>query len=122
MSCVERKGGIVWALPPAKASDEEIDGVLADLVHELGRGRPYVLVFDLTLATIPNAAQRRKLAAHMHEHEARIRSRVRGVGVVVSSAPMRGAITAIFWMAAPPIPHRVFQSRSLAVEWASSLC
>jgi hypothetical protein len=118
---LKRNGKIVWATPPRGATDDVLDAVLAELEAELRRGSPYVLLFDLTDSLVPSATQRQKLAAHMRDNKARIRLSVLGVGVVQSSALVRGVVTAIFWIAPPEVPHRVFSLRSEAVDWARSL-
>jgi len=121
MSHVQRKGGVVWAAPQWRLSDPEIDELLAELEGHLAGATPYVLLFDLTRAGTPNALQRRKLAMHMRKNTSRIRRTVRGVGVIVQSSVARGIITAIFWIAPPPVPHRLFTARAEATEWADSL-
>jgi hypothetical protein len=121
LNYVERKGGIVWAVPPMKATDDDINRVLAALTAELKRGSPYVLLFDLTLSAMPNATQRQKLASHIRDNEVRIQRWVRGVGVVLSSPLARGIVTAVFWVAPPKVPYRLFTSRSEASDWADSL-
>jgi hypothetical protein len=121
MKSVERKGGIVWAVPGALATDAEVDRVLADLETELKRGTPYVLLFDLTRSAIPNALQRQKLAAHVRDNTALIRRWILGVGAICPHPLARGMVTAIFWVAPPPVPHRLFATRKEALEWAGSL-
>jgi hypothetical protein len=118
---VERKGGIVWAVPPTQATNDEVDHVLADLSAELRVGAPYVLVFDLTRSALPNAVQRRKLTAHMRDNDEKIRRWVRGIGVVCPNPLMRGVVTAIFWVAPPPVPHHLFATCEEASDWADSL-
>jgi hypothetical protein len=121
MSFVERRGRIVWAVPPSRLSDPEIDGILADLEGHLAIGVPYVLLFDLTRAGMPNAVQRRRLANHVRDHSMAIRRSVRGLGVLLTSPVVRGMVTAIFWVAPPPVPYRLFSTRAEAVAWAESL-
>jgi hypothetical protein len=122
MKSVERKGAIVWAVPDGTvAPGEEVESVLADLTVELKRGMPYVLLFDLTRAAIPSALQRQKLAAHMQDNAARIRRWVLGIGIIYPNALTRGVVTAIFWIAPPPVPYRFFATRVEAAEWAGSL-
>lgn len=121
VSYLQRAAGIVWVAPPVRATDEEMNRVLAELTAELKRGSAYVLLFDLTRSAMPNAIQRQKLTAHMRENAERIRRWVRGVGVVVPSAFARGVVTAIFWIAPPGVPHSIFTTRAEATKWAGSL-
>src|SRR5271155_3283679 len=112
MSQVMRSGRVVWAVPSSKISDEEIDRVLGQLEAELDRETPYVLIFDLTGSGTPNALQRQKLTNHVRANTVRIRQWVRGVGVVLTSPLTRGMVTAIFWVAPPPVPYRLFATRA----------
>jgi hypothetical protein len=118
---VERKGAIVWAVPPTHATNDEVDRVLAQLAAELRVGVPYVLIFDLTRSALPTAVQRRKLTAHMRDNAEKIRRWVRGIGIVCPNPLMRGAVTAIFWVAPPPVPHHLFATCKEASDWADSL-
>jgi|SRR5271166_1885741 len=121
VSYVERRGPIVWAVPPPELSDEAIDAILSALEEHLARATPYVLLFDLTHAGMPNALQRQKLAAHIRDNTPRIKHCVRGVGVILRSTLVRGVVTAVFWIAPPPVPHHLFTSRAEAIRWAESL-
>jgi hypothetical protein len=121
MTYVQRHGAIVWAVSPSEVSDDIIDAILAELVAQLARDTPYVLIFDLTHAGVPNALHRRKLAAHIRDNTPRIRRCVRGVGVILTSPLVRGIVTAIFWIARPPVPYQLFASRADAPRWADSL-
>jgi hypothetical protein len=108
-------------VPAAKLSEEEIDHCLHELDDQLDRRSPYVLLFDLTHSATPNALQRQKLANHVRVNTPKIRRWVRGVGVVLSSPLTRGIVTALFWVAPPPVPHRIFATRAEADAWAESL-
>jgi hypothetical protein len=121
LSYLERSGGVVWATPPSTLREGEIEQVLAELETQVRSGARYVLVFDLTNAALPDAVQRQKLAAHVRENEQDIRRSVRGIGVVLTSSLVRGIVTAIFWVAPPPVPYRFFATRAEAATWALSL-
>jgi hypothetical protein len=121
MPYLRRSGGIVWATPPATHTGRELELVLAELEAQLARAVPYVLIFDLSHAAIPDAVQRQKLSAHVRDNDREIRRWVRGVGVVLTSSLVRGVVTAIFWVSPPPIPSKIFSTQSEAAEWAQSL-
>jgi hypothetical protein len=78
-------------------------------------------VFDMSHAGVPTALQRKRLVAHMTDQAPNIRRVVRGLGVVAPSALLRGAVTALFWLAPPLVPHRLFETRGEAIDWAESL-
>jgi hypothetical protein len=121
MGATQRVGDIVWVTPPPHATDEGIEAVLAELREHLRRGDPYALVFDMSNAGVPSALQRKRLVAHMADQAPNIRRVVRGLGVIAPSPVLRGAITALFWLAPPLVPHRLFETRSEAIDWAEAL-
>jgi hypothetical protein len=111
----------VWAAPPAVLSDALVDSVLAELTVQLWSPEPYVLLFDLSLTGMPTPVQRQKLVSHMQDNAARIRANVLSLGVVQSSAVARGLMTALFWLAPPGVPHRLFETRDEAAAWGASV-
>ncbi len=122
MSYLKRDRGVVWVTPPStRMTEDEIEQVLAELEDELRSGAPYVLIFDLSHASLPSATQRQKLAAHIRNNEPSIRRWVRGLGVILTSPLARGVVTAIFWVSPPPVAHRFFTTRAEATPWAQSL-
>jgi hypothetical protein len=121
MSFAAREGPLLVVHPPAQLSDVIVDTVLAELEAHLQCGDPYVLVFDLSTTGMPTPTQRRKLAEHMTTHEAAIRQRVMGLAIVAPNAVVRGIVTALFWLATPPIQHCLCASRSEASAWAQQL-
>lgn len=118
MNFVQRHGRIVWVVPPSKLSDPDLDSILEALRGHLALAIPYVLIFDLTRAGLPNALQRQRLSSHVRDHSEAIRRSVRGIGVLLTSPVVRGMVTAIFWVAPPPVPHRLFSARAEAIAWA----
>jgi hypothetical protein len=121
MTYLRRSRGIVWATPPATRAEGAVELVLAELEAQLARAVPYILIFDLSHAAIPDAVQRQKLAAHLRDNDKEIRRWVRGLGVILTRPLVRGIVTAIFWVSPPPIPSKIFSTQSEAAEWAQSL-
>jgi hypothetical protein len=117
----KRVDSIVWVVPPEKSTDAGIEGVLAELREHLNGGVPYVALFDMTSSGIPTALQRKRIAAHMQENGERIRRLVRGLGVIAPSPLVRGVVVALFWVAPPKIPHRIFGHRAEAIDWAKTV-
>jgi hypothetical protein len=121
MGATRRQGSIVMVTPPSSVTDAGIDGILGELRGHLNSATPYALVFDMTDAGVPSALQRRKLADHMKNHAAKIQRLVRGLGVIAPSPVLRGVITALFWVAQPGMPHRIFATRDEALTWAAAI-
>jgi hypothetical protein len=117
----QRVGAIVWVTPPEKSTDAAIEGVLAELREHQRGSEPYVLLFDMSSAGILTPLQRKRVAAHMQETRENIRRMVRGLGIIAPSPIVRGVVVALFWVAPPPVPHRIFARRAEAVDWAESV-
>jgi hypothetical protein len=117
----KRVGSIVWVTTPERATDEAIEGVLAELREHQRGSEPYVLLFDMTRAGIPTPLQRKRIATHMQESAENIRRIVRGLGVIAPSPLVRGVVVALFWVARPPVPHRIFGHHAEAADWAESV-
>src|SRR5262249_31740331 len=111
-------GVIVTVTPPSGLSDAGIASILSELETRMARGSKYVLVFDLSGGGTPTPVQRKLLAAHMQKNKALIGRWVHALGVVVPSSIVRGMLTAIFWLEAPPVPCQMFGTADEAAFWA----
>jgi hypothetical protein len=117
----QRVGSIVWVTPPEKSTDAGIERVLAELGEHLRGSEPYVLLFDMTRSGTLTPLQRRRIATHMQESAENIRRMVRGLGIIAPSPLVRGAVVALFWVAPPHVPYRIFAGRAEAAGWAESV-
>jgi hypothetical protein len=111
-------GAVVTVTPPSELTDAAVASVLRQLEARLARNSRHVLIFDMTQTGTPNAIQRQMLAAHMKKNRELIRRSVLALGVVVQSSLVRGVLTAIFWIEAPPVPHQIFETSIEAASWA----
>ncbi len=120
MRFASHDGQFLVVKPPALLSDAIVDEILAGLVRQLAQRERYVLVFDLSVTGIPNATQRAKLANHVKKQADAIRRNVVALAIVAPSPLVRGIVTALFWVAAPPTPHEIFASQAEAIAWAET--
>jgi hypothetical protein len=120
MNHVRDDGTVVTVVPPRELTDDIVAAILRFLEGRLGQGSAYAIVFDLSGSGTPNALQRQLLATHMRTNKGSIERWVRGVAMVAPSPLVRGVLTAIFWLEAPPVPHQVFATAKEAIAWASS--
>jgi hypothetical protein len=111
-------GSVVTVTPPPALTDSVVAYVLANLEARLARKARYVLIFDLSNTGTPSAVQRQLLAVHMKKNRELILESIQAMGVVVASPIVRGVLTAIFWIEAPPVPHQIFGSLAEAAIWA----
>ncbi len=89
---------------------------LADLL-DVRRG-PLVVVVDGTEARMLHSTLRMRTAEGISAITARAVSRMLGVAYVAPSVVVRGAITAIHWVARPPFPSITMPTRPEALDWA----
>lgn len=118
MKYTRREENVVIAVPPTPITDQHLERLLSELVGHLRKKEPYALVFDLTAAPAPTAVQRRMLSDHMRTHDLAIREYVRGLAVVTPATWVRGLITAVFWLAPPPMEYRFCDDVPAALSWA----
>ena len=64
-------------------------------------------VMDTRKGHVVSAAQRRALGAWMIANDAASRATCAAFAFVIPSAIIRGALTAVLWIASMPAPHRV---------------
>ncbi|MCA9649865.1 MAG: hypothetical protein H6712_00530 [Myxococcales bacterium] len=85
----------------------------------LDKNQPFAIVYDATKIGSVDALVRKAYAQFMLENEADFRRLCVGCGFVITSALVRGALTAVLWVTgAMPMPHKVFASREDAEGYA----
>ena len=120
---IERQDTILTITVFRDYNDREHEDHLAELSAVMERGKVgqvhrWVVVNDLKVPMSPNATHRRRQADWMKAHDAELRYRTACIGFVMSSAIMRGGLTAIFWLAPLPCPHGIFATMPEAMVWA----
>jgi hypothetical protein len=98
--------------------DEDITERMAFIRRNLDRGEPIALVFDTAGGKPLSARQRKMWTDWLADHDALLRRRLAGVGIVVTSALMRGVFTGVFWVWQPPIPYMFTGTVREADAWA----
>lgn len=93
---------------------------MLDRAHACLTQGPGVLVYDSGAepAGRPDARARQLTAEWMSEHEAFLLERCLGVDFSFPTPLSRGVLTAIFWLKAPPFPHRVHPTCRAALRSA----
>lgn len=102
-----------------KVSDHEFREYLSGLSALLSRPGSRAFVFDARLALPSPASQRRMQAEWMKLNDAETRRNTLGLAFVVSSALVRGALTAILWVQPLPCPHLVTSNFEDGFRWAN---
>jgi sensor c-di-GMP phosphodiesterase-like protein len=82
------------------------------------RGQRYIAICDATIGMRLTPVQRKLYADWMKRNDAVLSSVLAGAAFVMPSALVRGALTAIFWVAPLKSPHSVHARLDQAIEWA----
>lgn len=99
--------------------DEDWEAMFAAYDEWYRRREPFHVVNDtFALEGVPNAAQRKLIAEQAREHERMSRKWVVGSATVVRNALIRGALTAITWLAPPAYELTLCGSRAEAIKVA----
>ncbi len=95
-----------------------LDEQLAEMRANRARGVRNVVVIDASLGTRPTPHQRKLQADWINDHRELLGASCLGIAFVIPSPLVRGALTAIFWVAQMPIPHTVHGTVGQALDWA----
>ncbi|HJL18674.1 MAG TPA: hypothetical protein RMH99_23635 [Sandaracinaceae bacterium LLY-WYZ-13_1] len=98
-------------------SDEEFARHLEAYGALVERGARYGVLFDATTAGRPPATQRRMMAEFMRRRRDELARRCVGGAFVITSPLIRGAMTAILWVAPMPFQHVIVSSAAEAEGW-----
>lgn len=103
---------------PANWTPAELETYFVAFSAYLDRDEPYVHISELSLASPMSSAATRKQAGEFIAREsARMRRLCLGAAQVHTSPVIRGALTAIFWISAPPFAQVNAASLSAAADW-----
>lgn len=111
----------IFESPGARLPGEiDSDSFYVELDRLLARGERFATLHDLR-GTRPDAARRRRFTDWVETNKSELSRWLAAHAVVVDSTLLRGIITAVLWMTAPPCPMRVFDDRAEAERWLASM-
>ncbi len=85
------------------------------------RKSPFVVLSDIReIAAVPDAPTRRRIAEWSQAQEGYTRQYHLGTAMIVRSAVVRGALTAINWLTRPITPQLVFTDPREGAAWCLS--
>jgi hypothetical protein len=90
------------------------------LVHSstyLERGERYVSIFDIAQAGLPSPVQRQMQVDWIRKHDADLREQVLGNANIVTSAPLRLALSLIFHLKPLPMPYAAVPNMDSALRF-----
>ena len=98
-------------------SDDELTTYLATLQRLFTMPGRKVAVLDVLKGTVATAHQRKRQAAFIERNEDLLRRDFAAAAIVLDSALLRGAVTAIFWMRPLPMPTQIVATVDAALTW-----
>lgn len=108
-----------------RASDIEYAAYLDEMTlvveRNQKRSQKLVVINDASRWIDSNANQRKMQADWIKKHAEVMRTTTAGVAFVISSAFVRGGLTAILWLTSMPCPYRVVATLEEALTWAKEL-
>ena len=99
------------------ASTVEFEAFLSRVGDWLARKERYFLVFDRSMADMPTAIQRRRMAEWTTWRCAELGRFCGGAAFVITSPLIHGAFRAVLWLQQLPYPYVVVATQSEGVAW-----
>jgi len=100
-------------------SDKEYADFLTRSSTYVERGEQYVSITDLGQVGLPSAAQRVMQADWIRKHDAELRERVLGNANIVTSVPVRLALSLIFHLKSLPMPCAAVSDMHSALRYVT---
>lgn len=98
-------------------TDKQFGEFLAQSSIYLERGEQYVSIFDIAQAGIPSAVQRQMQVEWIRKHDAQLRERVLGNANIITSAPIRLALSLVFHLKPLPMPYAAVPDMDSAIRF-----
>ncbi len=102
-------------------SPQQWKEVVVALRDSLSAKPKRVLIQDTTLMESLGPRERKAVADARHELKTIYQQMTSGICYVIKSRLIRAAVQATFWLEAPPVEHKVCQTRADALVWAESI-
>jgi hypothetical protein len=83
----------------------------------LARKLPYTLLVDATKVNSGDAHVRKLYSEFLSSNAYHLKQYCKGMALIVKSSIIRGAFTALLWLAPLPFPHKVYEDINEARRW-----
>ena len=108
-------------MPPVALSAEAFEAHLETCSERYRRGKPFCMLIDMGEHPPLGAVRRKAVADRMMADGQRFPGVMLGCALVVHSAPSRGGVTAINWVAQPAYSFTAFGDMGEARMWLAHL-
>jgi hypothetical protein len=117
---IERVGQVVISTWPEEIDVDTTNRYFDQAAKLLERREPLVFVLDARATSRASSAVREAAGKRLKEQRAARQAFLRGEATVLSSALIRGTLTALYFVAPPGYPTKVFSDLDAARSWAES--
>lgn len=100
-----------------KWTDEDVEVFLSELKATYDSGELHGMVVDARIHHLMNAAQRQRLVEYMKDYRPQAEALMKVMAVVVTSAMVRGAYTAVTWVYKPFWDIKLVKTPAEAVDY-----
>ncbi len=108
---------VVITMPPVMV-EEDIAYMRECYERVFAAGNRHALIVDTTkIARVPQATMRRQLKEFEDSKRPIIRKKNIGSAIIIQSAIVRGAYTALRWISPQPAPNKAFSTMEAAARW-----
>ncbi|MDH3726691.1 MAG: hypothetical protein OER77_04095 [Myxococcales bacterium] len=108
---------VVISMPPVMIEDDIIY-MRECYEHVFAAPTRHALIVDTTkIARVPEATMRRQLKEFEDGNRPIIREKNIGSAIIIQSAIVRGAYTALRWISPQPAPNKAFSNMEAAARW-----
>ncbi|AKJ06737.1 hypothetical protein ATI61_105288 [Archangium gephyra] len=98
-------------------TDKQFGEFLAQSTTYVERGERYVSIFDIAQAGLPSPTQRQMQVEWIRKYDAQLRERVLGNANIITSAPLRLALSLIFHLKPLPMPYAAVPDMDSALRF-----
>jgi len=103
-----------------RMSDKEVEEFLARSISYARRGEKYVGIVDMSQTGLFSPSQRQVMVEWLREHDDTLREQMLGAANIVTSTPIRLALSLVFYLKPLPMPHVAVSDMCSAVRYVTS--
>jgi hypothetical protein len=111
----------LWPLLTLRVTGAMSDAQFADFLAQssayLERGEKYVSILDLGQVGLPSPAQRQMQVEWIRKHDTHLRERVLGNANIITTAPIRLALSLVFHLKPLPMPYAAVSDMDSALRF-----
>jgi hypothetical protein len=105
----------------SKSTDQNFQAYLDQTKICYRHGKPLVIIFDASKASIPSLSHQKMQANWLKENEELMRNFCAGTAYIIPNAAIRAILKMIFSFQNQPVPYKIFERQAEAEAWVNEL-